>query len=165
MKNTIVTLVLIILVSAVWNYNDVLALLLPRSDQSAIELFYENPNDASITLNNCGRALAGGISLSGYHVQADGIDFGHCTIMLQNGRIVLESPDGRQMTIGQIEPPEIPHTGKSTCSYEVQEGDTLTSIADRNSQTLHSLTLMNPQIDNPDLVVKGQSLKIACADA
>ena len=43
---------------------------------------------------------------------------------------------------------------------EVEEGDTLTKIAREQGLTLDELLEMNPQIENPDVIQKGQEVKV-----
>jgi N-acetylmuramoyl-L-alanine amidase len=46
----------------------------------------------------------------------------------------------------------------SSLAYTVQSGDTMTKIANENSMSLHSLSELNPEIKNLDLIYVGQNV-------
>lgn len=48
--------------------------------------------------------------------------------------------------------------------YVVRSGDTLGAIAQRHQTTLSSLLRLNPDIENPDKIFPGQSLKLPAAN-
>lgn len=45
-------------------------------------------------------------------------------------------------------------------TYMVSEGDTLWDIAQRFNTTVNAILMLNPDIENPDLIYPGQLIKI-----
>ncbi|PSC74857.1 beta-Ig-H3 fasciclin [Micractinium conductrix] len=50
------------------------------------------------------------------------------------------------------------------CNYLIDEGESLSSIAKGYELTVEGLLAINPQIENPDLIIEGDVLRVPCAN-